>query len=234
MAFQKSLSPTRDPNLQPPHSPKLAEEWGFTHLTSSPHYPQSNGNVERAAKTAKDLIIKSEDPYLVLLSYRSTPLENGYNPAEPLMGRKLHSTLPLVPEKLTPKLPNLEHLQKTERAYKLQQAENYNKCHGTSVLPELNPGDKVWVPDKNSPAVVIQKSPQPRSYVVKTEQSLLRRSRRRLIPNPTEIEETAKPLPVANIQPTKEPGSTQGVNTPCSVVKTRSGRTVIPPTQLDF
>ncbi|KAK2549798.1 hypothetical protein P5673_029619 [Acropora cervicornis] len=138
----------------------------------------------------------------------------------------------LIP--LTPKLPNLEHLQKTERAYKLQQAENYNKRHRSSVLPELNPGDKVWIPDKNSPAVVIQKFPQPRSYVVKTEQSLLRRNRRHLIPNPKEIEETAKPLPVGNIQPTKEPGSTQGVNTPCSVVKTRSGRTVLPPTRLDL
>ena len=95
---------------------KFAEECGVAHLTSSPHYPQSNGEVERAAKTSKDLIIKSEDPYLALLSYRSTPQENGYTPAELLMGRKLRSTLPLAPEKLTPKLPNLEHLQKTERA----------------------------------------------------------------------------------------------------------------------
>ena len=85
---------------------KFAEEWGFTHLTSSPHYPQKNGEVERAVKTAKDLIIKSEDPYLALFSYRSTPLENGNTPVELLMGRKLRSTLPLAPEKLTPKLSN--------------------------------------------------------------------------------------------------------------------------------
>ena len=134
---------------------KFAEEWGFTHLTSSPHYPQSNGEVERTVKTAKDLIIKSEDPYLAFLSYRSTPLENSYTPAELLMGRKLCSTLPVAPEKVTPKLPNLEHLQKPERAYKLQQAENCNKRHRTSVLPELNPDDKVWIPDKNSPATPI-------------------------------------------------------------------------------
>ena len=112
---------------------KFAEEWGFTHLTSNPQYPQSNGEVERAVKTAKDLIIKSEDPYLALLSYRSTPLQNGYTPAELLMGRKLR------------KLPNLEQLQKTKRAYKLRLAENYNKRHRTSVLPESYPGDKVWI-----------------------------------------------------------------------------------------
>ena len=152
------------------------------------------------------------------------------------MGRMLRSTLPLTPEKqLTPKLPNFEQLQKTERAYKLRQAENDNKRNRTSVLPELNPGDKVWIPDKNSPAVVIQKSPQPRSYVVKTEQSLLRRNRRHLIPNPKEeIKKTAKSLPVGNVQPTKETGSTQGINTLCSVFKARSSRPVDPPTPLDL
>lgn len=161
------------------------------------------------------MIIKSEDLFLALLSYRSTQLENGYTPAELMKGRKLHSTLPLAPGKLTSKLPNLEQLQKTERAYKLRKAENYNKRHLTSVLPELNPGDKVWIPDKNSPAVVIQKSLSPGHN--KTKQSLLRRNRRHLIPNPEEeIEETAKSLPVGNVQLTKETGSTQGINTPGS------------------
>ena len=70
--------------------------------------------------------------------------------------------------------------------------------------------------------------------MVKTEQSLLRRNRRHLISNPKKMEETAKPLPVGNIQPTKETGSTRGVKTLCSFVKTRSGRTVIPPTRLDL
>ena len=101
---------------------KFAEDWGFTHLTSSPRYSQSNGEAERAVKTVKALITKSEDPYLALLSYRSTPLQNGYTPAELLMGRKLRSTLPLSSEKLIPKLPDMEQLRKTELAYKCQQA----------------------------------------------------------------------------------------------------------------
>lgn len=48
---------------------QFGEEWGFTHLTSSPHYPQSNGGVERAVKTANNLVVKAEDLYLALLSY---------------------------------------------------------------------------------------------------------------------------------------------------------------------
>lgn len=35
---------------------QFTEEWGFTHLTSSPHYPQSNGEADRAVQAAKDLI----------------------------------------------------------------------------------------------------------------------------------------------------------------------------------
>ena len=93
------------------------------------------------------------------------------------MGRKLRSTLPFAAEKLTPKLPNYDQLWKTEQAYKHQQAENYNRRHRASPLPNLNPGNKVWIPDKTSTAVVVQKSAEPRSYVVKTEQSLLRRNR---------------------------------------------------------
>ena len=116
---------------------KFAEEWGFNHLTCSPHYPKSNGEAEIAGHTAKDLMNKSEDPYLALLSYRSTPLHNGYTPAELLMGRKLRFTLPLVPEKLTPKWPETEQLRKTELKYEQKQAENYDRRHRASVLPEL-------------------------------------------------------------------------------------------------
>ena len=49
----------------------------------------------------------------------------------------------MSPDKLIPKLPNLKLLQDTERKCKLKQAENYNKRHQASLLPEANMGDKV-------------------------------------------------------------------------------------------
>ena len=61
---------------------EFAKEYGFNHNTSSPKYPQANGAAERAVKTVKQLLLKNEDPYMVMLIYRATPLENGYSPAE--------------------------------------------------------------------------------------------------------------------------------------------------------
>ena len=46
-------------------------------MTSSPGFPNSNGKVESAVKTAKTLICKASndkrDPWLAILSYRNTP-----------------------------------------------------------------------------------------------------------------------------------------------------------------
>ena len=51
------------------------------------------------------------DPYLALLSYRSTPLENEYTLAEVLMRRRIRYTHPKPTYKLIPKLPNFKELQ---------------------------------------------------------------------------------------------------------------------------
>ena len=67
---------------------EFSKSYGFTHVTSSPHYPQSNGLAERNVKTVKKLLKLSKDPYLALLNYRSTPLPwCGRSPGELLMGR---------------------------------------------------------------------------------------------------------------------------------------------------
>ena len=57
---------------------------------------------ELYVRTIKDLFNKSDDPYLAILAYRSTPLENGYSPAELLMGRKLRTTIPITLQTMKP------------------------------------------------------------------------------------------------------------------------------------
>ena len=83
--------------------------YGFAHVTSSPHFPQSNGHAERAVKTVKRLLNESKDPYMALLIYRTTPLPwCNLTPAELLMGRKLRTNLPQIQELLKPSWPYLE------------------------------------------------------------------------------------------------------------------------------
>ncbi len=70
---------------------KFAKEWGFSHTTSSPRYPQANGEAERAVRTVKDFLSNTADPYLAPMEYKATPFANGYSPAELLIGRKLRT-----------------------------------------------------------------------------------------------------------------------------------------------
>ena len=70
----------------------FAKEWGFKHTTSSPRFPQSNGEVERGVRTVKNLITKEKDPAKGLLAYRSTPQACKFSPAQLLMGRQIRGT----------------------------------------------------------------------------------------------------------------------------------------------
>ena len=94
---------------------KFSANYNFEHSTSSPRYPQSNGFVERGVKTVKNLLKKSQDPYLTLLNYRATPLSwCGRSPTELLMGRKERTTLPQTQSQLIPKWPFLEEFKQKD------------------------------------------------------------------------------------------------------------------------
>ena len=73
------------------------------HVTSSPHYPQSNSKVENSLKTAKNLLKESKaarsDIYLALLEWRNTPLEGvASSPAQRMIGCRTRTLMPTTNE----------------------------------------------------------------------------------------------------------------------------------------
>ena len=162
---------------------KFANEWGFAITTSSPKFPRSNGEAERAVQTAKSILKKERDQAKALLAYRSTPLSCGYSPAQLLMGRCIRSTVPTFPSQLDPKLPDFSTLQQYEQSSRVQQQILYNKKHRAAPLSILHPGTEVCIKDHDLPGIITQKANYPRSYVVQTPLSSLRRNREHLVPS---------------------------------------------------
>jgi len=97
----------------------FAKAYNFDHVTSSPLYPQSNGQVERTVQTLKKLSRQTDDLCQGLLGYWTTPmLCCNLSPSELLMGQKLRSLLPLTDNFLIPQWPYLSEFCKANEARK--------------------------------------------------------------------------------------------------------------------
>ena len=159
---------------------KFAAEYNFYHETSSPHFAQSNGQAERTVQTMKNLLRESTDPYMALLTYRSTPLPwCGLSPAELLMGRCLRTNLPQVVDRLKYTWQYIERFRKKDKEFKDEQKRHYDQRHKCRPLPDIPDGSKVWVMDGDipTPATETHQVEAPRSYTVETEKGTIRRNR---------------------------------------------------------
>lgn len=181
----------------------FADRYEFCHVTSSPHYAQSNGQAEKGVHILKQLLRKAadsdSDPYLALLSYRATPLQCGLSPAELLMGRKLRTTLPSYSSatsgegrvKLKNRLRDQKQSQK--RFYDVSARSLPPLAHNDCVRIE---GADGW----NTKGSVLQEV-APRSFTVQTEDGqLLRRNRRSLLKTPSassEVRDAHQEIPEA-------------------------------------
>ena len=203
----------------------FAKEYNFNHTTSSPHFPQSNGHAERAVQTAKKLLKGSDDLYLSLLSYRSTPLTwCGLSPAELLMGRQIRSNLPQTSDAFKPQWPYLSDFRQSNRKLKAKQKANYDSRHGTRPLAEIPDDTPVWVTTDGShyPGHVTAQTDAPRSYLVQTPAGQIRRNRVHL---------AVRPDPEAPSR--TDPAETTASATRSPVMtRSRTGTDIAPPTRL--
>lgn len=223
---------------------EFAKEWSFTHTTSSPRYPRSNGFIERQVQTVKATLTKAlqshSDPDLALLCIRTTPISATIpSPMQIMTGRKARFTIPLKHSPTSERHENardeLLQRQETQKMYHDKQAKD---------LPTLHPGQPVRVQDSSGKwqeAEVVEKCNEPRSYIVATPSGQsLRRNRVHLRPSPkaestpeldiqpspgtetvtkpTAIQQDVQPQPTVNAQPGNQ-----------APYRTRAGRIVKPP-----
>jgi len=226
---------------------EFASKYAFKHVTSSPGYAQSNGKVENAVKTSKNLIHKAmeskSDPYLALLDWRNTPTE-GFktSPAQRLFSRRTRTLLPTTVTMLHPKVPT--NTVKDFTASKIKQAFYYNR--GAKDLPPLQPGDSVRVKPlaphskgKRWPKACAQEKVGIRSYCIKTDDGReLRRNRRHLVATPesnvTDLEEP-EPCPASEATSESENITSEQPSTDPDQLftRSRSGRAIRPPSRFN-
>ena len=164
---------------------EFSRKWSFDHITSSPHYAQSNGFIERCIQTVKNTLKKAKasalDPDIALLCLRTTPVDHVIpSPAELLYTRKIQGNLPV---KLSNPIAHKDIIhQRLEQRQAIQKEYHDRHAHD---LPPLITGQDVYVQNQQTglwkPATVQAKCMEPRSYVVETDDGqTLRRNRRHI------------------------------------------------------
>ena len=136
---------------------EFAEQYSFTYSTSSPHYHQSNGIAERTVETVKQLLRDTPDPYLALLSYRSTPLPwCDKSPSELLMGRRVRMDVLQTDEHFIPDWQFLSEFREKDKEYKKKQ-KSYDEPHRVRSLDPLPNNSTVWIRTNNTltPEIVL-------------------------------------------------------------------------------
>ena len=151
---------------------KMMQEYNMNHITSSPHYPQSNGLAENFVQIVENLFHKATeegtDIFKVLMIYRNTPLSNNLqSPMQMLQSRTMRSQLPMsnvARQQLGFRQRSLESRQKlnTYHCMRIKTKNEYfslhDLCLGQHVMM-LDPTSKRW-----SPAVITRLCKEPRSF----------------------------------------------------------------------
>ena len=165
----------------------FSSTYGFSHVTTSPHYPQANGFIERNVQTVKNLFQKcketGEDPHLAMLCLRTTPLDHTLSsPAELLNSRVYKTNLPSISKASVGLSANGDvnkNLQERQDKQKVAYDSTSRPLPPLSThepVRVLNPRNHTW-----EPGIVKDTTPHPRSYMVAMENgSVLRRNRRHL------------------------------------------------------
>ena len=164
----------------------FVKQKGITHVTSSPHYAQSNCKAQNAVKTLNLLFAKAkqtgESEYMAPLDWRNTPSEGmSTSPAQRLMGRRCKTLLPTAGTLLKPRYDTdadtraLAGRKRRQSFYYNQHARPLTPIDEGATVRMRLPGEKTWTPGTCTDQV------NPRSYRVKVGGTVYIRNRRQLV-----------------------------------------------------
>ena len=103
---------------------------------------------ESAVKTAKKLLVKAvesgRDPYIAILDYRNTPMQDsGFSPAQGSLERRTRTLLPMLSSLLKPQQFDSNFV-KTRKALRNSRSKWYHD-RGAKDLEEMAEGDFVRI-----------------------------------------------------------------------------------------
>lgn len=153
---------------------RFVQHWNINHSTSSPHFPQSNGFIERMVQTTKRTWTKADedgvDRDLAMLHLRCTPIDSS-----------LPSPLRILCTRTPSILPHVVRQNKAIKEALKKRQDNMKMKVAGKELPPLKPGQQVYCQDPHTktwtPGVIVTLCDEPRSYVVDTGGRHLRRNR---------------------------------------------------------
>ena len=149
------------PQFTSSHLAEFLNTWGVSYITSSPHYPQSNGNVEVTVKSMNKFISASWTGRSVnwnilphsLLQYQNTPCrKDGQSPAQKLFGHPVQDTLPAHCRSFAPEWQkSVQDAETAAAETQVKSQQSYNQhAHELSTLQVgnhiaiQNPTSKMW------------------------------------------------------------------------------------------
>ena len=142
---------------------KTMQEYMVNHITSSPHYPQSNGLAEKFVQTVKSLFYKAReglDLYKALMIYWNTPLTSNMQSLMHIL-QNTTARLQLPMSNSARRQLGLE-TEKLRIKMKIENLPSHDLHLGQDVMMQDHTS-KRW-----SPAVITRLCKEPRSYQVTT------------------------------------------------------------------
>jgi hypothetical protein len=144
---------------------RFADACRFLHTKSSPRYAPANGAAKRAVQMTKAMLRKADDLQMALFAYRTTPIVDGYSPAQLSTGRQLLITVSQF--NLQPKTPNPQTVRQHDRLRKNRKVTYLNRRHRARNGSRWMAGERVWIKDAQTETTVTETLSY-RSYQLRT------------------------------------------------------------------